>query len=137
MAIKYLYKCNPLVAKAAGVTAFDRYEWGDGSMLLWENDLISIDRDRFFLDNEEFLKDLGAVRMSDPEAAEEQRNPQIALPEARLPEYRWTQPTQREERGDEDADASSDREDPDGYDNADEPDSGADMSQEIEEGGEP
>lgn len=128
MAIKYLYKCNPLVAKAAGVTAFDRYEWADGSMLLWENDLIAIDRDRFFLDNEDFLKDLGAVRMNDPEAAEEQRNPQIELPEARLPEYRWAQ---SEERGDEDADDSGNP------DASDAQDGGAGMDSESGEGGEP
>ena len=134
MAIKYLYKCNPLVAKAAGVTAFDRYEWGDGSMLLWENDLISIDRDRYFLDNEGFLKDLGAVRMSDPEAAEEQRNPRIRLPEARLPEYRWAQPTQSDEPG---GDASIDRKDRDRPDTTDDQDRGGDMNQESEEGGEP
>ena len=131
MAIKYLYKCNPLVAKAAGVTAFDRYEWADGSMLLWENDLIAIDRDRFFLDNEDFLKDLGAVRMNDPEAAEEQRNPQIELPEARLPEYRWAQPAQSEERGDEDADDSGNP------DASDAQDGGAGMDSESGEGGEP
>ena len=92
MAIKYLYKCNPLVAKAARVTPFDRYEWPDGTMMLWENDLIAIDRDKFFLDNENFLADLGAVKMTDPEAFEEQNNPRIILPEARLPEYRWVQP---------------------------------------------
>lgn len=89
MAIKYLYKCNPKVAQAAGVTAFDRFTWPDGSFLLWENDLIAIDRDRFFLDRDGFLADLGIVRMTDPQAAEEQRNPQIILPEARLPEFRW------------------------------------------------
>ena len=92
MAAKYLYKCNPLVAKAAGVTPFDRYTWPDGTMLLWENDLIAIDRDRFFLDRDGFLADLGVVKMTDPQAAEEQKNPSIILPEALLPEYKWKQP---------------------------------------------
>ncbi len=92
MPIKYLYKCNPKVAEAVGLTTFDRYHWPDGTMLLWTNDLIAIDRVRFYKDNENFLADLGAVRMTDPEAFAEQQNPTIRLPEARLPEYRWEQP---------------------------------------------
>lgn len=92
MAVKHLYKCNPLVARAAGVSGFSRYTWADGCVLLWENDLIAIDRERFFLDCDGLLADLGAVRMTDPQAAADQRNPRIRLPEARLPEYRWEQP---------------------------------------------
>ncbi len=92
MAVKYLYKCNPLVAKAAGVTSFDRYTWPDGTIMLWTNDMKAIDRVRFLTDTDNLLADLGAVRMTDPEAAAEQRNPQIRLPEARLPQYRWEQP---------------------------------------------
>ncbi len=92
MAVKYLYKCNPLVAKAAGTTSFDRYTWPDGTMLLWTSDLMAIDRVRFYTDNANFMADLGVVRMTDPEAAAEQKNPMIRLPEARLPQYRWEQP---------------------------------------------
>ncbi len=92
MAIKYLYKCNPKVAAAAGVTAFDRYTWPDGTFLLWQNDLVKIDRVQFFLEQDELLADLGAVKMTDPEAAAEQKDPAIRLPEARLPQYRWEQP---------------------------------------------
>lgn len=92
MARKYLYKCNPLVAKAAGVESFNRYTWPDGTVMLWESDMIAIDRVRFRLDTDNFLADLGAVKMTDPEAAAEQKNPCIRLPEARLPQYRWVQP---------------------------------------------
>ncbi len=92
MARKYLYKCNPLVAKAAGVESFNRYTWPDGTVMLWESDMIAIDRVRFRLDTDNFLADLGAVKMTDPEAAAEQKNPCIRLPEARLPQFRWEQP---------------------------------------------
>lgn len=98
MGIKYLFKCNPKVAAAVGVTSFHRYTWPDGTFLLWENDLIKIDRVRFFLEQAELLADLGAVRMTDPEAAQEQESPSIRLPEARLPEYRWEQPSAEEEK---------------------------------------
>ena len=107
MAIKYLYKCNPLVAKEAGVTSFDRYTWPDGTFLLWESDMIAIDRDRYFLDREGFLADYGIVRMSDPQAAEEQRNPSIRLPEARKPQFRWEQPSMAEDEPSDDIDAES------------------------------
>lgn len=92
MPIKYLYKCNPKVAEAIGLTTFDRYHWPDGTMLLWSADLEQIDRVRFYTDNANFLADLGAVQMTDPEAFQEQQNPSIRLPEARLPKYRWEQP---------------------------------------------
>lgn len=99
MARKYLYKCNPKVAEAAGLTPFDRYTWPDGTFLLWEADMVAIDRVRFKLDCDNFLADLGAVKMTDPEAAAEQQNPTIRLPEARMPEYRWEQPDFSKESG--------------------------------------
>lgn len=132
MAIKYLYKCNPLVAKAAGVSSFDRYTWPDGTFLLWQNDLIAIDRDRFFLDNAEFLADLGAVRMTDPEAAEEQKNPRIRLPEARLPEYRWEPPTMG---GADSGEATDEAEDSDSADHQEDSESEAEASGDAGEGG--
>lgn len=92
MAANYFYKCNPKAAKAAGVTSFDRPTWEDGTFLLFRNDLVAIDREAFYADEEGFLADIGAVRLTDPQAAEEQRNPCIRLPEARLPKYRWEQP---------------------------------------------
>ncbi len=92
MSAKYLYKCNPLVAKAAGVTSFNRYSWNDGTIMLWEDDMVAIDRVRFKLDRDNFLADLGAVKMTDPEAAAEQKNPTIRLQMARLPQFRWEQP---------------------------------------------
>ena len=98
MALKYLFKVNPLVAKAAGVTAFDRYTWPDGTFLLWEPDIQRIDRNRFYRDLENMVADYGMVRLTDPQAREEQLNPSIRLPEARLPEYRWTQPGGEDEK---------------------------------------
>lgn len=105
MALKYLFKVNPLVAKAAGVTAFDRYTWPDGTFLLWEPDIQRIDRNRFYRDLENMVADYGMVRLTDPQAREEQLNPSIRLPQARLPEYRWTQPG-GEDDGDGDTDGS-------------------------------
>ena len=92
MALNYFYKCNPKVAEALGLTGFDRYTFPDGTLLLWRGDMIALDRERFHMDMEGLLADIGAVRLTDPESAEEQRNPKIRLPEARLPRFRWEQP---------------------------------------------
>lgn len=92
MGIKYLYKVNPKVAASIGLDSFDRYHWPDGTLLLWQSDMIAIDEKRFFLDRENLLADLGAVQMTDPQAKAEQENPTIRLPEARLPQFRWEQP---------------------------------------------
>ena len=112
MAANYFYKCNPKAAKAAGVTSFDRPTWEDGTFLLFRNDLVAIDREAFYADEEGFLADIGAVRLTDPQAAEEQRNPCIRLPEARLPKYRWEQPDLtpdgEEQDGEEDKDEDTD-----------------------------
>lgn len=97
MGLNYFYKCNPKVAEKVGATPFDHFFWPDGTVLLWKNDLMKIDREAFFDDEAAFLADLGAVRMTDPEAAAEQKNPAIILPMARKEEYRWEYPDPDEE----------------------------------------
>lgn len=88
----FFFKCNPKVGKALGLTGFERYTFADGTMLLFLPDMLRLDRERFFADEAGLLEEIGAVKLTDPEAKREQENPRIRLPEAKGERWRWEQP---------------------------------------------
>lgn len=103
----YFYKVNPKVAQTLGLTPRDRFTFRNGCYLLWAPDMKQLDRSAFLLDRASLLARIGAVELTDPQAAQEQRDQRIELPMATDPSFAWEPETEAPEEGEAEEETES------------------------------